>query len=141
MKDISPKYQMTLIKNVNSAIWDEYKSYKEVKFYIEKWHQVEENWNDTWENFSIILKESNNEIDLLSTLHRIDGEMLLKIAIDLGVETPDFIPSIPVFRNEIKSNYPTASRIFKDAFKQIEEHPDIAIGLVNSALEVLLKRY
>lgn len=43
MKDISPKYQMTLIKNVNSAIWDEYKSYKEVKFYIEKWHQVEEN--------------------------------------------------------------------------------------------------
>lgn len=139
MKDISPKYQMTLIKNIESAIWDEYKSYKDVKFYIEKWHQVEENWNDTWENFSIILKESNNEIDLLSTLHRIDGEMLLKIAVDLGVETPDFIPSIPVFRNEIKSSYPTASRTFEDAFKQIEEHPDIAIGLVNSALESIIK--
>lgn len=138
MKDISPKYQMTLIKNVESAIWDEYKSYKEVKFYIEKWHQVEENWNDIWENFPIILKESK-DIDLLSTLHKIDGETLLKIAVDLGVETPDFIPSIPVFRNEIKSNYPTASRTFEDAFKQIEEHPDIAIGLVNSALESIIK--
>lgn len=72
-------------------------------------------------------------------MHKIDGETLLKIAVDLGVETPDFIPSIPVFRNEIKSNYPTASRIFEDAFKQIEEHPDIAIGLVNSALESIIK--
>lgn len=135
MKDISPKYQMTLIKNIESAIWSEYKSYKDVKFYIEKWYKWDYN---NWENFPIVLKESK-DIDLVSTLHGIDGETLLKIAIDLGVETPDFIPSIPVFRNEIKSNYPTASRTFEDAFKQIEEHPDIAIGLVNSALESIVK--
>ncbi|MDU1903926.1 MAG: hypothetical protein E6772_04005 [Dysgonomonas sp.] len=122
MKDISPKYQMTLIKKIESAIWSEYKSYKDVKFYIEKWYKWDYN---NWENFPIVLKESK-DIDLVSTLHGIDGETLLKIAIDLGVETPDFIPSIPVFRNEIKSNYPTASRTFEDAFKQIEEHPDIA---------------
>ncbi|WP_291105994.1 MULTISPECIES: abortive infection family protein [unclassified Dysgonomonas] len=135
MKDISPKYQMTLIKNIESAIWSEYKSYKDVKFYIEKWYKWDYN---NWENFPIVLKESK-DIDLVSTLHGIDGETLLRIAIDLGVETPDFIPSIPVFRNEIKSNYPTASRTFEDAFKQIEEHPDIAIGLVNSALESIVK--
>ncbi len=135
MNDISPKYLMTLIRNIDAAIWAEYKSYKEVKFYIEKWYKWEYN---NWENFQIVLKESK-DIDLLTTLHGIDGETLLKIAIDLGVETPDFIPSIPIFRNEIKSSYPTASRTFEDAFKQVEEHPDIAIGLVNSALEGILK--
>ncbi|BEG99003.1 abortive infection family protein [Bacteroides sedimenti] len=139
MEKISPKYQMVLIRKIESAIWHEYKSYKDVKFYIEKWHIVEENWNEFWENFPIILKEPNKEIDLLSTLHKIDGEILLKIAIDLGIETPDFIPSVPIFRNEIKSSYSTASRTFEDAFKQIEEHPDIAIGLVNSALESIVK--
>lgn len=138
MERISPKCQMTLIKNIESAIWSEYKSYKDVKFYIEKWHTSEQDWNSYWENFNIVLKESK-DIDLVTTLHGIDGETLLKIAIDLGVETPDFIPSIPVFRNEIKSSYPTASRIFEDAFKQIEEHPDIAIGLANSALESIVK--
>lgn len=134
MEAISPRYLMNLIKNIESAIWAEYKSYKDVKLYIEKWHI----WDYNWENFHVILKPSE-DIDLLSTLHNIEGETLLRIAIDLGVETPDFIPSIPVFRNEIKSSYPTASRTFEDAFKQIEEHPDIAVGLVNSALESIIK--
>lgn len=138
MQKISPKYTMTLIKNIESAIWVEYKSYKDVRFYIDKWHTSEQDWNNYWENFPIVLKESK-DIDLPATLHGIDGETLLKIAIDLGIETPDFIPSIPIFRNEIKSSYPTASRTFEDAFKQIEEHPDIAIGLVNSALESIIK--
>ena len=88
--------------------------------------------------FAFQTKE-NGEIDLLATLHNIDGATLLKIAIDLGVETPDFIPSIPTFRNAIKSDYKIASATFEKAFKQIEEHPDIAIGLVNSALESIIK--
>ena len=65
--------------------------------------------------------------------------MLLIIAIDLGIETPDFIPSIPVFRNEIKSSYKTASQTFEKAFKCIETDPDTAVGLVNSALESIIK--
>lgn len=44
------------------------------------------------------------KIDLKKTLHQIDGETLLKIAIDLGLDTPDFIPSIPMFKNELKSS-------------------------------------
>jgi hypothetical protein len=135
---ISPKYQMKLAKDVHEAIWAEYKSYKEVRLYINKWHIVEQDWNNYWENFTIQTKE-NGEIDLLATLHNIDGATLLKIAIDLGVETPDFIPSIPTFRNAIKSDYKIASATFEKAFKQIEEHPDIAIGLVNSALESIIK--
>ncbi len=68
-----------------------------------------------------------------------NGELLLKIAIDLSIETPDFIPSIPIFRNEIKVNYSNASNSFEKAFKDIEEHPDIAVRLANSALESIIK--
>jgi hypothetical protein len=135
---ISPKYLMKLVKEVNDAVFAEYKSYKDVRFYIGKWHQEDRDWNNHWENFTIYLKE-NKEIDLPKTLHEIDGELLLKIAIDMGVETPDFIPSIPVFRIEIKSSFETASATFERAFKQIEEHPDIAVGLANSALEGIIK--
>lgn len=135
---ISPKYLMLLIDDIEKAIWNQYSSYKKVKLYIEKWHHVEDSWNNTWENFRIEIK-GNGEIDLQTTLHNIDGEILIKIAIDLGVDTPDFIPSIPVFRNEIKSSFESASATFERAYKQIEEHPDIAIGLVNSALESIIK--
>jgi hypothetical protein len=138
--NISPKYQMALIKQISDAIWNEYKSYKEVKFYIEKWHHEEYNGygNFEWANFQIKTGTSG-EIDLPSTLNNIDGDTLLKIAIDLGVDTPDFIPSIPTFRNEIKADYPAASATFEKAFREIESHPDFAVGLVNSALESIIK--
>lgn len=135
---ISPKYQMKLIKNIEEVIWAEYKSYQDVLFYINKWHVVQADWNNHWENFYISTK-TNGSIDLATTLHGIDGEILIKMAIDLGVETPDFIPSISTFRNEVKSDYKTASATFEKALKQIEAHPDIAVGLANSALESILK--
>lgn len=133
---ISPKYQMDLIENIEKAIWELFPSYQKVEFYIKKWYEYDDFNN--WENFTIAKKEEN-KINLLATLHTIDNELLLKIAIDLGVETPDFIPAIPTFRNEIKSSYPTASATFEKAFKDIEEHPDVAIGLANSALESIIK--
>ena len=67
------------------------------------------------------------------------GSDLLRIAIDLGVDTPDFIPSIPAFKNEMKSSYKTAYDTFAKAFKQVEEDPNTAIGLANSALESIIK--
>lgn len=130
----SPKYLMKLIGNIEASLWKEYSSYKNVQFYIDKWHKTEE----FWENF-IIAKTKEDKIDLPQTLHNMDGETLLKIAIDLGLETPNFIPAVPTFRNEIKSNYQNASVTFEKAFKQIEEHPDVAIGLANSALESIIK--
>lgn len=134
-ENISPKYLMKIIDDIEKAIWATYSSSKNAKFYIEKWHVWEYN-ND--QNFSIVL-QPNDKIDLANTLHNINGDLLLKIAIDLGVDTPDFIPCIASFRNEIKSNYETASATFEKAFKQIEAHPDIAIGLANSALESIVK--
>ena len=132
---ISPKYLMKLIKEIESAICWTYNSREDRKQYIDKWHEWV-NWNE--QNFSIMLMQ-NEEIDLPATLHNIDGETLLKIAIDLGVDTPDFITSIASFRNEIKSDYKTAHATFENAFKNIEEHPDIAVGLANSAIESIIK--
>jgi hypothetical protein len=135
---ISPKYEMLLIDDIEKAIWAQFSSYKNVMLYIKKWHETNEDWNNPWQNFRIE-EGMNGLIDLTPTLHNIDGETIIKMAIDLGVETPDFIPSFPVFRNEIKSSFESASATFEKAFKQIEEHPDIAIGLVNSALESIIK--
>lgn len=139
---ISPKYQMQLVNSVEKAIWDEYKSYKQVRLYINKWHtdNYEPNgFNDNfWENFAIV-ERPNKEIDLTLTLHNMSGTDLLKIAIDLGVDTPDFIPSIPTFKNELKSEYKTAYDTFTKAYKQIDTDPSIAVGLANSALESIIK--
>ena len=139
---VSPKYQMQLVNSVEKAIWDEYKSYKQVRLYINKWHR--NNYepgafnNDYWDNFSIIEKP-NKEIDLTATLHTMTGTDLLKIAIDLGVDTPDFIPSIPTFKNELKSDYKTAYDTFTKAYIQIDTDPSTAVGLANSALESIIK--
>lgn len=127
---------MKLITSVEKKIWEVYTSYANVRFYIEKWHEHDDGY---WQNFNIETQKDSDKIDLTKTLHGIDGETLLKIAIDLGIETPDFIPSIPTFRNEIKSSYPTASATFEKAFKDLESHPEIAIGLANSALESIIK--
>ena len=137
---ISPKYQVELMKNVESKIWEEFKSYKTVLFYIKKWHQSDDsfNFNDRWENFNITL-DYNGNIDLQATLASMSGTDLLKIAIDLGVDTPDFIPSIPTFKNAIKDNYNNVYETFIKATKNIESDPSLAIGLANSALESLIK--
>lgn len=140
MDKISPSYQMSLIKDVDRAIWEKYVSYKEVLMYISKWHEEVQEYSNIWENFQIIYKdEERKNIDVFSTLHSMDGELIIKIAIDLGIETPDFIPSIPTFRNEIKSSYQTASSTFEKAFSCIETDPSTAIGLANSALESIIK--
>ncbi|WP_100613447.1 abortive infection family protein [Confluentibacter citreus] len=134
---ISRKYQMKLVKSVHDAIWEEYKSYKEVSIYIDKWHESDQ-WNNNWENFQIYLKDSG-DIDLLRTLHSMSGNDLLKVAIEMGVDTPDFIPMIPTFKNELKSDFKTAYDTFTKAFKQIETDPSLAVGLANSALESIIK--
>ena len=133
MDCISPKYRMKLLEQIRQAIWNEYASYERAELYISQWH-VRDEWT---ENFSIL--HNGKGIDVLQTLNNIDNETLIKIAIDLGIDTPDFIPSVPLFRNKIKAEYPTASATFEKAIKAIETDPDTAIGLANSALESIVK--
>ncbi|MDC1465006.1 abortive infection family protein [Polaribacter sp.] len=133
---ISPKYLMKLTTEVEKAIWDEYSSYKNARNYIGKWYEYDE--QNYWENFNLIEK-ADKKIDLNATLHSMPGEILLKIAIDLGADTPDFIPSIPTFKNELKAEFKTAYDTFIKAFKQIETDPSLAVGLANSAMESIIK--
>lgn len=135
---ISPSYTMRLIEKIEKTIWNNYSSPINVKYYIEKWRDEEYIRLSGFENISIILDE-NKHIDLLATLHSASGMTLLQIAIDLGIETLNFIPSIPIFRNELKTSYQTANSTFERAFELIEEHPNNAIGLANSALESIIK--
>lgn len=139
MNGISPRYQMSIVQNINDRLFELYKSYEDVANYLDKWHIVYDCYGDN-ENFHFYFKdEERKKLDVKKTLHHIDGETLLKIAIDLGVETPDYIPSIPVFKNELKSSYETASQTFEKAFKNVEEDPSLAVGLANSALESIIK--
>lgn len=136
---ISPKYQMDLTLRVKEKLFDLYSSYDNVESYILKWHEVYDAFPPYHENFSIRHQE-NGKFDTMRTLQGIDGETLLKMAIDLGIETPGFIPLIPTFRNELKSDYTVASQTFEKAFKQVESDPSLSIGLANSALESIIKK-
>ena len=140
MEPVSPKYHMSLVHKISDALWKEYNSYADVLFYMKKWQEeiYDEFQCQYVQNFTIFYKDKRN-IDLKETLHNIDIETLLKIAIDLGIETPNFIPSIPIFRNEIKSDYEKASLTFEKAFKHIESDPEMAAGLANSTLESIIK--
>ncbi len=137
MEDISPKYLMSLIKNLEEAISNEYSLNADIESYICKWHRCDNYGN---ENFKMFYVNFPEEFNLYTTLHRIDDiEILIKMAIDMGIDTPDFIPLIPTFKNVIKNNYPNAHQVFQNAFKEIEEKPDYAIGLANSGLESIIK--
>jgi len=139
--DISPKYLMSLIKEIEIALWDLFpeSKYKNVKNYIKKWSiEKHDNWSGISHNFIPYYKNDGN-IDLYETLHWMDGELLLKIAVDLGVETPDFIPISSEIKNVLKWDYKRAYESFDKAIKQIEEDPDLAISMANSTLESIIK--
>ncbi len=134
MEQISPKYLMTLIKKVKAELIKEYSS-TDIRAYLERWIEYYNAFN---QNFGICVKD-NGELDLDATLNNIDDETLLKIAIDLEIETPDFLPSIPIFKNEVKSSYKTAGKTFEFACKRVNDEPDTAVSLANSALESIIK--
>lgn len=134
MDRISPKYMLTLINKIKAELKLQY-SLLEIRSYLERWI-IEYTAFD--QNFGIHLFD-NGDLNLDETIKGIDDETLLKIAIDLGIETPDFIPCIPMFRNELKSSYKIASKTFELAFSKVEKEPDIAISLANAALESIIK--
>ena len=139
-QQLSPKYQMDLALQIYNRLFELYDTGVDVESYIEKWYEIY-NPHSPYrsENFSFVYYE-NGQINIKKTIYSIDGETLLKMAIDLGIETPGFIPMIPTFRNDLKSDYSVASQTFEKAFKQVESDPSLAIGLANSALESVIKK-
>lgn len=133
---ISPKFKLDLLDKIEKKIWDEFQSYRKVRAYISQW-QEEIDWNDV--NFPIISQGDSDKIDLPQTLARIDDETIMQIAVDLGINTPDFIPSVAQIENIFKVNYRTAQLTFQKALTQCYENPDSSVALANSALESIIK--
>lgn len=125
---------MTLIKRIKTELIRQY-SNSDIRIYLSKWIEYYGAFN---QNFGICLKD-NGKLDLDATINNIDDETLLKIAIDLEIETPDFLPSIPIFKNEVKSSYKTAGKTFELACKKVNDEPGIAVSLANAALESIIK--
>lgn len=132
---LSPLYQYRLIQEVKEKLFETFVSYDNVRTYLEKWHESDDYY---WQNFPFMNRD-DGKIDVLKTLNGMESELVLKIAVDLGIATPDYIPTVATFKNEIKSSYKTAYQAFEKAMRDVEEHPDIAVGLVNSALESIIK--
>lgn len=137
-QNISPKYITDLTKKVADTIWGNFKSYDMVKFYISKWQEYDYSYDyEGVLNFEIV--ETPKGIDLIPTLAGMSNELLIKMAIDLGIDTPNFIPCIPTFKNVLKAEHTTTSEIFEKAYKLVYEDPSMAISLANSALEGIIK--
>lgn len=140
--DISRKFLMELIDKVDKKIWEQYGSYENVAYYIEKWHEDDEDYTsyNHWENFYIQYKdEERKQINLKATLHRMPPDIVVKIAIELGIDTPGFLPAIPTFKNVLKDENQSAYQNFDRATKNAYEHPDNAVALASSTLEGIIK--
>ncbi|MGT2907718.1 abortive infection family protein [Streptococcus dentiloxodontae] len=140
--EISPVYRMDLVNKVREELLNKYKSYDEVEQYLLFWQIDYDNFNSNFYIYRLSDPLYGDIIDLFKTLSYIakeDSELLLKMAIDLGIETPDFIPSIPTFRNKLKSDYKNAAKSFEKAFQNIEADPQEAVGYANSVLESIIK--
>ena len=139
--DISPKYLMKLVPKVENALWDLFESakYQNVRRYIERWHEVYDNFGDD-QNFYILFKDDKNtEINLSETLHKMPNDILIKMAIDLDIDTPVFLPVVPQFKNILKDQNQSAYQNFTRATKNVYENPDQAISLASSTLEGIIK--
>lgn len=141
---ISPKYMMQLISKIEAELWSMFESskYQNVRRYILKWH--EEDWmgyfNNAGENFHIFYKDdAKSEIDLAETLHRMDEDIVFRIAVDLGIDVPTALPAITVVKNSVKEQNPNVYDNFTAATKKVYDEPDMAVAHASSALDDIIK--
>lgn len=136
---VSPKYMIGLIDQIEKTIWEQMTSYKNVEAYIKRWY--ESNGGAYWENFHIFyFQNATDKIDLSATLRDIeDDELLFRIAIDLGIEVPGLVYSIPEIKGILANGYETAAATFENALKKVSDEPATSVCCANSALESIIK--
>lgn len=136
--DISPAYITDLKMKLGQKIWDKYGSYKSVKLFLVS-SVVEGGWNEP-DSFRIFYQDDGeNKVDVEKTVLYLPPYETIKMAIDLGINTPGFLPAIPKFKNILKDNNQTAYQNFERAVKNVYENPDQAVLLASSTLEGLIK--
>lgn len=132
---ISPKYTMGLVDRVSKQLADDFEAAEDIDFYLQKWLEPMDQWTYNFE----ILRDIDGNVDVRRTLHGMPPDVLIRVAIDLGVETPGMLPSIPTFRNTLRDQNPNAQENFERAIRNVDAHPDDAVSLANSTLESVLK--
>lgn len=142
---ISPKYMINLISKIEDTLWglSIISKYQTVENYLKRWQEEEYDsyGNIAWENFHIVHQEGSKNIALRETLHGIkDDGLLIRIANDLGIETPGFLPLVPEkFKNVLVNNNENSKKAFERAISLTYEKPDEAIVLASSALDGIIK--
>lgn len=133
--NISPKYVVRLLNEIETTIMkDEWigNSLKNIEIYMDKWAS----------KYDFKLQYRNDgigEVDIKETLERVDTEILIKIAIDLGIEVPGAICCIPEIERVLSNDYTNAFSTFEKAYKNLNEDPATSISQANSSLESIIK--
>lgn len=136
--DISPTYITDLKMKLGQKIWEKYSSYKNVKLFLIS-SVVEGGWNEP-NSFQVFYQdEEQDRVDVEKTVLYMSSYETVKMAIDLGIDTPGFLPSIPKFKNILKDENQTAFQNFERAVKNVHENPDQAVSLAASTLEGIIK--
>lgn len=133
---------LTLIGKVESALFETFprSKYKNVENYLHRWAK------DEYDNFGNLVSGNfelcyaDNHIDANRTLNEMPEEFVLRIAADLGVETPSILPGVVTeFKNILPPINRPASQAFQEAIKEIYESPHDAVLHATSALDGIVK--
>lgn len=136
--DISPAFVTDLKMKLGQKIWEKYQSYKNVRLFLVS-SVIEGGWNEP-DSFQIFYQdEKQNQVDVEKTVLFMSPYETVKMAIDLGIDTPGFLPAIPKFKNVLKDRNQTAYQNFDRAIKNVYENPDQAVSLASSTLEGIIK--
>ena len=136
--DISPRYITELKIKLKDEIWEKFPSYKQVRLFILS-SVVRGEWNEP-DNFTVYYQdEKRTKVDIEETIVHMPPEEVIKMSIDLGIDTPGFIPSIPRFKNVLKDENQTAYQNFQRAIKNVYDNPDEAVHLASSTLEGIIR--
>jgi ElaB/YqjD/DUF883 family membrane-anchored ribosome-binding protein len=132
MSSLSPSYQMDMAKKIAEILENKYE--EDELFYLESFKEK------TDICFEIIYK--NYDADILRTLYKMPDDGLIRMALDLGLNIPIVLPSIPEFRWVLslkETNMDTAKVMFEKAYKLVYENPSEAVTIANSTLETIIK--
>lgn len=136
--DISPAYITNLKMSLGQKIWERYQSYKTVKLFLVS-SVVEGGWNEP-DSFRVFYQDGGeHRVDVEKTILHMPPKEAMKMAIDLGIDTPGFLPAIPMFKNILKDENQTAYQNFERAVKDVYDNPDQAVSLAASTLEGIIK--
>ena len=132
---------MELVSKIENTLWEMFDraKYQNVRIYIEKFQELENHGFDSYYNFNILFINGTQNIDLTETLHKMSNDLIIRIATDLGIDTPDFFPVVYQFKNLLKENNQNAYQNFERAIKSVREEPDLAVSLASSTLEGIIK--